>query len=210
MNKQNLPYIVIIVLLIIIFFQRGCHQYKEPIHLPTIDTSHHSGVIYDTIHDTLKGKTVYLPSKIDTSWRHDTLFTPSLDYTELLKQYDELGDKYFRLNTYKTKFRIKNYGYITVYDSIVSNSLVSTTAIDSLKIPIYYDTFTITKTIPQEVKRQLYFGGNLFTSKSNPLSAAQVGLVYKDKHDQIFTLSALYDGNIHYGIGCYWKITLKK
>lgn len=208
MNKQNLPYLIIVILLIIIFLQRSCNN-TSPNPGPIIDTSHHSGVSYITLHDTIKGKTIYLPGKTDTSWRHDTLYTPSSDYEELLKQYDELGNKYFRLNTYKTKFPIKKYGSITVYDSVVSNALVSTVAIDSLKIPEFHDTFTITKTIPDVPKRQLYIGGGLFTSKSDPLSAAQVGVIYKDKHDQVFSLSIMYDGVLSYGVGYYWKIKLK-
>jgi len=208
MNKNLLPYIVIAVLVIVIFLQRSCKSVDLP--KETIDTlSKKHVIVYVPIHDTTKGAIIRLPGKRDTTWLHDTAYTPSEDYNNLLKQYDELGDKYFRLNTYKTKFPIKNYGSITVYDSIVSNSLVATVAIDSLKIPEFHDTFTITKTIPDEPKRQLYFGGSLFTGKFDPLSAAQVGFIYKDKRDQVFTIGVMYNGALSVGGGYYWKIKLK-
>lgn len=211
MNKQNLPYIVIIILMIIIFFQRtGCHYINDkPCIIDTTTIVKHDTTYVD-VHDTVKGKTIHLPGKIDTTWRHDTLYEASADYDDLLKQYDELGDKYFKLNTFKTRFPIKKYGSITVYDSIVANTLVASVALDSLKIPETHDTFTITKTIHDEPTRQLYIGGSLFTSKLDPLSAAQMGVIYKDKRDQVFTLGIMYDGSLSYGVGYYWKIKLKR
>jgi len=195
--------------MLIIFFQKTGCRYSHDKPGVTIDTLVKHDTSYIEVHDTTKGKTIHLPGKVDTAWRHDSFYQASADYDTLLKQYDELGDKYFRLQTYKTKFPIKKYGYITVYDTVLCNSLRATTAIDSLKIPEIHDTFTITKTIHDLPKRQLYIGGGLFTSKSDPLSAAQVGLIYKDKHDQVFTFSVLYNGVVHYGVSYYWKFKLK-
>lgn len=205
MLVKYLPYGIIGLLVIILIFSRSCNNTTIPV-TSTIIEKHDTSFI--PIHDTLAGKTIYFESKKDTAWKHDTLYTPSADYNELLVQYDELGDKYFRANIYKKKFSIKNYGYIIASDTIIANSLTGSSIIDSLQLPII--TNTITKIIPTELTRQLYIGGNLYSAKTNPLSSAGLGLIYKTKTDQIYQFNVVYNGEINYGIGIYWKIKLRK
>jgi hypothetical protein len=203
MNKNTLPYIVIVILLCILLLQRyGCGKSNVNI-IDTISIKHDT--FYIPIHDTTKGKTVTLPSRVDTMWKHDSFYKPSSNCDTLLQQYTNLGNSYFSVNVSKTKFPIKNYGYVTVYDSVSRNRVISAFAIDSLKLPLIHDIYTVV----EPPKRQLYIGGQLFTNSSDPVSAIQIGLIYKDKKDRIFTISTIYDGTFSYGAGCYWKIKFK-
>ena len=199
MNKI-VSVIVIIVLMLIIFLQRyGCEKTPPP-------KSDSVRIVHDTIpipvHDTAPGKIIKLPGRVDTSWRHDTLYTPSSNYDSLLNQYDRLGDQYFSKHSFKTKFTIRTYGFVTVYDTIVSNTLMSSNMITDLSIPEIHDSVFITK--QTEKSRQLYIGGGLYTG-----TAVKLGLIYKDKKDRMYGVDVLYDGNLQYGLSYYWKIKIK-
>jgi hypothetical protein len=206
MNK--LPYIVIIILLVVIFLQRtGCKN-SNPCTIDTMLVKHDT--TYISIHDTVKGASIFISGKVDTLWKHDSFYEPSNNYDTLLKQYDDLVNKYFTTKLYKTRFPIKNYGYVDVYDSVLCNSLKSSKLINNLLIPETHDTVRLIHIQHDEPKRQLYIGGSVFFQNDiDPLTGIQIGLLYKDKKDRIFTISTIYDGGFSYGAGCYWKIKLK-
>ena len=205
MNKQTLPYIVIILLLCILFFQRQSCGKSSVDTIDTLLIKHDT--TYIPIHDTVKGKTITLPGKVDTAWKHDSFYQPSSNCDTLLKQYNNLANNYFTVNISKTKFPIRKYGYITVYDSVYTNKVISSFSIEDFKIPEIHDTIVLAKSTPPT--RQLYFGGGVFGQQEDPIHAVNIGLIYKDKKDQIYQLNVLYDGSISYGLSYYWKIKFK-
>jgi len=198
-KKIFLP-VLVILLFVIILLQR-CNNNPGKI-IPGPDTT----IVYDTIvvHDTVRGKIVYIHSKPDVLWKTDTAYRPDTNYNGLLKQYTKLGDDYFSLRTFKTEFSVDPYGTVTVTDEIKTNELINTTMISNLKIP--EKTITITKY--SEPKRQLYAGVELFGNPTSLLTGAQANMLYKDKKDRIFGAGVGWNGEIQYSVSSYWKIKL--
>jgi len=78
-----------------------------------------------------------------------------------------------------------------------------------IKIP--EKTITITNNIYPKPKRQLYIGGGIFLSQSELIKQINIGLLLKNKKDQIYSVSAGIDlkGTPEFGIHSYWKIKIK-
>ena len=175
---KKLPYIGIIVLLLVILFQnRSCKQPNGP-NTPKIDTV----IVYKHIVDTIVvEKPVLVSSKPDTVWMEKEENAPDTTYEGLLFQYKLLGGKYFTTNVFKSDFKIADYGYISVTDSIYGNWLMNSTIFTDLKIPT--TTITIEKEAPK--KAQLYFGPQISMSKTYPVSGVYGSLLLKTKQDKI-------------------------
>lgn len=201
---KYIPYIGILVLLVIILLQnRSCESPKPQITPPQIDTV----VIYEQIHDTIPGKPVYISTKIDTSiWMKKKDYAPDTTYSGLLLQYKILGNKHFSTNVFETEFKIGDYGYITITDSIRTNWLISSVITTNLSIPI--TTITVEKETPS--KNQLYIGTIFTGNKINPISGVYIGGILKTKRDRLYGLSIGYDGNVSYAGSLYYKIKLRK
>ena len=200
MKLNNLLYIVIGVLLLIILLLQRCGGDKPAdTPAPKIDTV----IKYITVHDTVKGKIKYIKGETDTSWMTHIEYVPDTNYSLLLKQYKALGDRHFKTNIYKTKFPIK-YGSAQVTDSIFGNELVDS----KLELDVVFPEKTITITKQAPPVRQLYVGTFLTGDKKDFINSINVGLLYKDKKDKIFGLSLGYNnvGTIQYGASSYWKI----
>lgn len=199
---KNLPYIGIIILLLVVLFQnKSCKQPDEPI-LSKIDTV----IVYKYIHDTIPGEPRFIAAKIDTSiWMKKADFKPDTTYKGLLKQYEELGNRYFTTNTFKTDFKIADYGYISVTDSIYGNWLMNSTIFTDLNIPT--TTITIEKEAPK--KNEFYIGGTLTLSKTYPVSGIYGGFLMKNKKDQIYGINIGYNGEPQIGASLYYKLKLK-
>jgi len=131
-NSNILAYIAVAILLAILLL-KNCST--KPVDNPKkdkIDTV----IIKIPVHDTIPGKPIIIKEKIDTSiWVRKSENKPDTTYEGLLKQYTSLGNKLFTKKLYSTKFQIKNYGYITVLDSISENSLFYSDIITDLNIP---------------------------------------------------------------------------
>lgn len=199
---KNLPYIGIIILLLVVLFQnRSCKQpdVPEPSKIDTV-------IVYKYIHDTIPGEPRFIAAKIDTSiWMKKTDFKPDTTYKGLLKQYEELGNRYFTTNTFKTDFKIADYGYISVTDSIYGNWLMNSTIFTDLNIPT--TTITIEKEAPK--KNEFYFGPQLSMSRTYPISGVYGSALLKTKQDKIYHLSLGYNGEAQIMGGLYFKIKIK-
>lgn len=201
--KNIILYIVIALLAVIIIFKQCSGPTTPPL---TKEITH---IRIDTIklHDSVPGKFSVLVQKIhDTLWKDSVKYAPSPYYDGLLAQYDSLGDKYFSKYIYHTPYSLGKYGTATVIDTIVANSIVSS----SLNYNIsFLDTIKETNTITYIPKRQLYIGGNLFFN-SKDVNSLNGGIIYKDRKDHIYQVNVGVDvnGNILYGAGLYYKIKL--
>lgn len=195
--------IVCLVLFGIIIFQRSCGP-VPPTPKPRIDTI----VRVDTlrIHDTVPGKPILVYSKPEIKWRDSIQYIADTSYKGLLAQYDALGDKYFSRNVYKTNFILGAYGTAAVSDTIVANKIVGNSIDYHLNIPEKTTTITIHE--PYKPKSQLYIGGGLNGSPSNLVSSVELGLLYKNKKDQIFgaKVQQSFTLGTSYGVSSYWKI----
>lgn len=199
---KKLPYIAIIILLLIILFQnRSC---KSPIPAPKIDTV----TVYIPVKDTITiEKPVLIATKKDTVWMKKEENTPDSTYQGLLNQYTELGNRYFTTNVFQNRFKISDYGSITVTDSVYGNWLINSSIFTDLNIPI--TTITIEK--PVTPKNQFYTGVTFTGNKITPLTAVYGNLLLKTKKDKIYAVSIGWDGErTNYAFSLYWKIKLRK
>lgn len=185
MRKDRLSYIVIGVLLAIMFLQwkNGCKPPKEvPLEIVRIDT------LYDTVyvHDTIVGEPEWVYHHYDTTvWVQQPENVPSEAYEELYKQYIALGNKHFSTNGYVTKFPIDSFGYVTVYDTVQGNELISNKLIADLKIP--EKTIVIEKLRP--ATKQFYWGVGALSNGTQVVNGFKASLLYKDRKDRILELS---------------------
>lgn len=194
------PYLVIGILVLVILLQRGCEPSPKP--KITYDTL----IEYKTIRDTIKGETKWLRAKIDTSiWMKKPGNIPSPNMDTLKEQYLALGNRFFAENTFSTPYSLGEYGSVTAIDTIRENKLIGSSLIMNLTIP----EKTITKTVENPPKRQLYVGGHLELSKAQPISGIYGGLLYKDKKERIYSLNIGWTGEPTILAGTYWKLGKK-
>lgn len=205
LSPKTFPYILCLVFLGIIFLQRCNTHPVENTLKPKIDTVVRIDTFY--IHDTLYGKPVLVQSKPQIQWRDTGSYKPDTNYAKLLKQYDELGDKFFSRNVYKTPYSLGVYGDATVTDTVVSNKLTGNSIAYNIKIPIVTNTITIDR--PYKPKAQVYVGFGVTMNKIDLIRSADLGVIYKNKKDQLFQLRVEQPFNgspISYSVGSYWKI----
>lgn len=201
MNSKNLPYIVIAVLILIICLGR-C---KTPIVIPppTVIT------IIDTIKitDTVKSKPKLIRGDSIPYEKWDTLYIPDTTYKGLKAQYFTMANDYLSSKYYSDTLKINDSitGWVYVKDTVQKNLLMGR----GYEYSLSYPKVTTIITLPAPKVRQLYVGGQLSGNQSSPISKAEVGLLYKDKKDQVFGVHVGYSNQIIYGISSYWKIKLK-
>lgn len=187
---NRLPYIVIVVLIAVILIMRSCSgEYIDFPDKVTVKTD----TVYKEIHDTIT-KSVNIES---------IRYVDGPKFVSL----DTCNRAYNRQTVYRDTIAIDSIGSITVLDTVFQNKLLNRTVFKDYRIPTVTKTITITKTQP--AKRQLYAGGNLFLNGSQ-LQSVTPGLIYKDRRDRVYQISAGVDanGSIIYGAGMYWKIKL--
>jgi hypothetical protein len=198
--NQRIYLIVIAVLVAIIFLQRSC---TKKVFVPGKDN-----VVYDTVWNKVikkEVKKVPLFIKDTISLPGDTVFVPDSSYNKLKSQYLKLANNYGARNIYRDSLQLDNLGYVIVTDTVQYNLLKSRSYLRNYKIP------TVTGYVKQEQRRQLYIGGGISINKSLELANLQVGLLYKNKKDQIFGVQTGISQNLqpYIGISSYWKIKLK-
>lgn len=205
LNKISLSEILIVTLLIIILLQRCGGGNPEHPTAPqiTIDTVWvHTDSTITTIPQIIK--TIPYPVPID---RWSTEYIPDTNYTNLVKQYTELAEKFLASNVYKDSLHIDSLGYILVKDTVSKNLIVGRSFSYDLKYPIIKET----KVIPEKKRNQFYLGGYVQGNQFG-LDGIGANLLLKDKKDKMFSVSAglTTSGQIMYGVSSFWKIKLHK
>ena len=111
---------------------------------------------------------------------------------------------------YKDIIKIDSFGTITIKDTIQQNKLIGRGFVNNLKIPI--KETIITNTVTQKPKNQFYIGGSLSGNKDNYIHAIDIGVLFKNKKDQIIGVKGGLDitGNWNIGVQSYWKLKLHK
>ena len=199
--KEHFNLLIIIVLMIIIFWQRFIIDYTEPLK-PTIVT--------DTVYERYDSIIHTKPKIIHSKPIVDIQYLPSPDYEELVKQYKELSKNYLTKNTYKDSISLDKFGDIVVVDTVFKNNIIDRSYKYNLNIP----TVTIKETsiLKENSKLQVYIGGALQGQVPAVINQINVGLLVKNKKDQIYGIYAgpNFKGEMNYGVQLYWKIKLKK
>lgn len=203
--KDKLTGLVIIALVGVLFFQRGCgsggDESRKPDTLVVRDT-------FWTKHDSIIVKKVPLLKEIPG----ETKYLPQIpaDYESLKADYSALRATHYAKRIYQDSIAVGKYGYIHVTDTVSQNALGKRKTKEDFKIPTVKETTTITKY--EDPKRQVYVGGGINMNSSLGLTAAKVGIMYKTKKDQLYGISSQVDmkGNTSFGVESYWKINFNK
>jgi hypothetical protein len=128
-------------------------------------------------------------------------------YGGLKTQYLNMANDYLSNKYYSDTVYIKDSvnGWLYIKDTVRKNTLTGR----GLEYSLNYPKVTTIITLPAPKVRQVYIGGQFSGNQSNPISKVEVGLLYKDKKDQVFGVHVGYTNQIQYGISSYWKIKLK-
>jgi hypothetical protein len=204
---KQLPSIIIILLVLIILIQRCKSGNNTPVNINTHDTT--TSIKYVYVKDSGHSKPIYIKGGRDTILENTIEYVPSEEYSDLLEQFNDLKIALLSKNIYKDEIPIDTFGNIKITDTIQRNMIVGRGWTTDIKVP--EKTITITNNIYPKPKRQLYIGGGIFLSQNEPVRQINVGLLLKNKKDQIYSVSAGIDlkGTPEFGIHSYWKIKIK-
>jgi len=194
-TKKIFPYVIIIILTIIIFYQKGCSGKKEGSNV-NID-----GTEYQVI-----------KHEIDTLYQIDTqnFYRRGKDITKIVEVVKEipanidtlsiLRDYYARV-FYKDTFKLKDsLGYIVVNDTITTNRIFSREFISYINIPTIKETIYL-----KEIKNSLFLGPAVQFGKSPSFGG---DLHLKTKKDMLigFGLGFNLNASSYFRGSIGWKI----
>jgi hypothetical protein len=204
---KQLPSIIIILLVLIILIQRCKSGNNTPVNINIHDTT--TSIKYVYVKDSGHSKPIYIKGGRDTILENTIEYVPSEEYSDLLEQFNDLKIALLSKNIYKDEIPIDTFGNIKITDTIQRNMVVGRGWTTDIKVP--EKTITITNNIYPKPKRQLYIGGGIFLSQNEPVRQINIGLLLKNKKDQIYSVSAGIDlkGTPEFGIHSYWKIKIK-
>lgn len=199
--RNNFNLIIVVLLMIIIFWQRFLIEHREPLEpVIRIDT------IYERYDSIIHTKPVVIHSKpvIEIQYK------PSGDYVELLKQYQSMSSLFLMKKTYKDSIPLDKFGSIQVTDTIFKNNIIDRSYKYDLNIPTV--TITETNTIREPTRTQVYIGGSLQGQAPAIINQVNVGFLVKNKKDQVYGIYAgpNFKGEMNYGVQLYWKIKFRK
>jgi hypothetical protein len=204
-KSNNIPYIIIIALLIVVLIER-CHKEVDIPQKPTIITRIDTLTVRDTI-TKVKPKWIKGDSIPYAEW--DTVYIPDTTYNGVKKQYLEAITKFLTKNYYSDTLHINKdslFGWLVVKDTVQKNLLQGRTYSYNLS---YTQKTTTIITPPPPPTRQLYIGGMITGNPTDVVSGAHLGILYKDRKDVIFGGHIGITDKIQYGISIYQKIKLK-
>lgn len=187
---KNITNLLLIAVVAILLFQRGCSTDSNPINTHTI-----TEVVtkYDTINTVSKE---YIPIW-NTKVIHDTkTITEYIDTNVVI-------DDYYTQYHYQDTIKVDTFGYVIINDTIFKNKLQSRKVIQDIIIP----TTTITNNTIEN-KREFYLGlGSNVTTKGN-ITFVGTDLLFKTKKKQIIRLGVGLDQEFNTTItaGLYWKL----
>lgn len=159
--------------------------------------------VYITVHDTIRTKPVVIHEKPDTVWLTSVEYRPDTSYLGLLRQYKIIARDYFTTKTYENKVKLGAYGWATITDTVVKNSLIGHGIEAEWIIPS--GTTKIIERIAAPV-RSLSLGPVVTAGPT--YVGGHLGALYKDKKDRTLGVTVGWHNQFQVGVGYYWKIKL--
>ena len=207
-NVKNLTIVILIILLLLSFFNPGGRLPIRTKYVPQIDSILYA--VHDTVTvDSLVEIEVYVEVPVPYAVHDTTTVTNPIDTNEILKIH-------FAKVQHKEVLTLPdNQGTITIIDSISKNTVVNRKFISDIKRMIVKDTI-YTK---EPKKNQMFFGFTSGFSSVDVVSHIGTGVLFKTKDDKIFHVdlgvaNRTTDGvngsfTPYVGGGVYWKLKLK-
>ena len=198
--------ILIIILLIILFMMRMCDGINR--EKSNGDIVKINGDKYEVIKN--RTDTLYI-TKDSVVYREGEKIPVIVEvprYIPTIVDTQEILRDYFSKKFYIDTLSLNNKSFVIVKDTISENKILSRIYESSITNTIIRDSIFL-KELP---KRQLYLGTQFGFNKEDILSYGGVGLLYKDKSDNIYGLGGgTYTNGKPIVLGSiYWKIKLKK
>jgi hypothetical protein len=188
--SKTIPYILIAILLVGIFFLRECSPDPKPCP-PTVVVTH-----TDTIHVP-----VNIPFPVPFPVNHiDTFTLPAdVDTVAILKDY-------YALNTYNRTILDDSTGHLIIHDSVTHNRLKRYSLSGHINMIVH--TITITNDITKPIRNRVFFGMQI-GSNLNSLMLLPTATLFTKKDKTLYSIG--YDPFSKVGyIGVQFKIILKK
>lgn len=142
-------------------------------------------------------------------------YQPSQDLTTLIKQYQDLANKFLAQNTYVDSIQLKDssgrrVGVVNLQDMVSENQIKTRKPSYQLTFPITTNTFTITQQAKSRAK--FYVGASLAGEQEKVLKQAGIGLIYNSKRDALWGIKANYEfgQGFNYELSRYWKLSFRK
>ena len=182
--------IIILILIAIIFLQRECNSPIKPDTIIIHDTINYS----DTIYKPKPYEVIKYQYKNIHHYKIDTVIDFALVDTMAI-----LSD-YFAKYVYKDTILNDTNGFITIYDTITKNRILSR----SVHKKFYPTTYTVTTPIKHRTKVYIGFGANGWLDKFG----VSINMALLTKQDHLYSIG--YDPlNKNVAINLYWKIRLR-
>lgn len=145
-------------------------------------------------------------------------YQPSTNYEQLIKQYNDLANKFLSITTYKDSIPLKDslgnrVGVVNLEDAVSENQIKFRKPSYTLAFPHTYTVNNITYT--KGPKFQLYYGLGLTGNQVQFVNGGNIGVLVKSRKEQIYQLNAgiiNYNGlyKPQFGIGSYFKLSFGK
>jgi hypothetical protein len=195
-TKKIFPYIIIVILAIIIFYQKGCSGKKEGSNV-NIDGTEYQVIKHeiDTLYQ-IDTQNFYRRGKDITIFIEEVVkeIPANIDTLSILRDY------YARV-FYKDTFKLKDsLGYIVVNDTITTNRIFSREFISYINIPTIKETVYL-----KEIKNSLFLGPAVQFGKSPSFGG---DLHLKTKKDMLigFGLGFNLNASSYFRGSIGWKI----
>lgn len=211
--KDNWTGILVLILFVVIILQRCSdgktkESIKDTLYTYNSDTQY---IKQETVYlkEYIPGKTIVIPGNPKPG--------SSFDSAKLVEMYDLIAKDYYSKKGYLDSIVLmdssgKKVGIVNVSDTIAKNDFIARKVDYQLQFPII--TNTITKTYPQDLKRQLYLGLGITGNQNSLVNGANVSFIYRDKRERLYFAQmgpVAIDGvKIQYSIGTAWKLHLGK
>lgn len=142
-------------------------------------------------------------------------YQPSTDPAALKIQFEEIVKKYLAENRYQDSTVLRdsagnNVGVFRNNDLVSENMIKSRSPNYTLRFPHTTERITITQ--PAKLTRQIFLGPELSGTAVNPVRDVGVGLLYKDKKDNLYRFATGYTlptGQQYFELSRYWKLSFK-
>jgi len=194
-------------------FTRGCFQAQTEPQKPTIVITRDTQYIQQPPVTIPQYQPIIVETKPPTIIPQQ--MQPSQHMEVLLKQYQELLDRFLSSNRYQDSIVLKDsllhdVGIVRLDDIINENKIKSRAPSYSLKFPVITEKITITQ--PYKPRNQWFVGGAVNGNKLNLVDAFKAGLLVKNKKDNIFAINGTINRGGYLGaeVGFYTKIKIGK
>lgn len=189
MKTKWIPYLIIGLLLVVIFFLRECSPEPKPCPPPSVVT--HTDTILVPVDNPypvpVPGDVVYIPVPAD------------VDTQEILKDY-------FARVPYERKLGNDTVGYLTLYDTVTKNRLTSYRLKGTWKVIEH--TTTITYNITTPLRNRVFLGLQI-GSNLNAMTIVPTATLLTKKDKTLYSFGYDPFNGVGY-VGMQFKIVLKK